>query len=349
MNTNSIMTASGESVIEITYQKSSKAALSPRTIRAVISSIKEGNPYKHYWDYQEEISEKSIKEALEKNPEFPLDHIYQEFIDDSDIGYNLELEAIKNALNDNKDLIIKDVMKVDKEIGEDVDLDFEELAKEVREEFMGYIEIDIDMKSLLKNDVLVRVTMYSNYDCINSWWLTRQEIFRMDSYFGDMINMLHFNPRDIEQALKDKGYETEGKWINAPKKNPLVTIPDFFQEMENMSCGANLLTFPGLVNAYELLQCGTNKVVVDIPSKSICGMYSSFQGGGSVLEMSLLRQHRIVVGKSYGDNGYLKFGLSLDKEAGSRSIKEVYGISNSVFGEYSLSKYKPHKPTKPKT
>lgn len=66
-----------------------------------------------------------------------------------------------------------------------------------------------------------------------------------------------------------------------------VSYEQFYQELVNSCCGANLLTYIGKVSLTELYEAGFSLGEVIIPKGNCCGIFSSMYGGGSLLEMEL--------------------------------------------------------------
>jgi len=220
----------------------------------------------------------------------------------------------------------------------------EDEAAEIMEEFFDDIRDhyhDNDdsnvLKDLLRNtsDIPVRITMYSNFDCINSHWFETQYnncYEYKETYFGAMVDALQLNPKDVKQMLIKQGYKPRGQWTNKPNRDPLVTLKDFWQELQNSSCGANNLVFVGEISAMELYNNNFNVTKITVPKGNSCGLYSSFQGGGSVIEMELQRAFEIDLSK-HGATKYDKYGLNIDYRGGSGySINEAYGVTTSFWG-----------------
>ena len=170
----------------------------------------------------------------------------------------------------------------------------------------------------------------------NSCWLESQGGYRYkESYFGDMIDTLHLNPAKVKKALTEKGYTVYGRFPNRKYRdgNEQVSYEDFCQELENSCCGANLLTYIGLVNLRDLYDADFKIKEVIIPKGNTCGLFSSMYGGGSLIEMELKNDVRIRLDKARRD-GY-GFRLRLDNERSEYdcSIKHVYGVCDSFFGK----------------
>ena len=220
---------------------------------------------------------------------------------------------------------------------DEVEAFFEEHDDEIRDEIRERDD-STTVNDLIKNtrDIPIRVEMLSNYDCINSCWLESQGGFRYkESYFGDMIDTLRLNPAKVKKALTEKGYTVYGRFPNKKYRDgkEQVSYKDFCQELENSCCGANLLTYIGLVNLRDLYDADFKIKEVIIPKGNTCGLFSSMYGGGSLIEMELKHDVRIRLDKARKD-GY-GFRLRLDNERSEYdcSIKHVYGVCDSFFGK----------------
>lgn len=212
---------------------------------------------------------------------------------------------------------------------------FEEHEDEIRDEIYGRNDSDV-LAELIKNtdDIPVRVEMLSNYDCINSDWFESQGGYRYEeSYFGDMVDALNLNPASVKKLLTEHGCKVYGRFPNCKGRNgkEQVSYEQFYQELINSCCGANLLTYIGRVNLKELYESGFSPGEVVIPKGNCCGLFSSAYGGGSLLEMELKQDVRLKL----EINGYHGFRLRLDEERNKYdySIGHVYGVDDSFFGE----------------
>ena len=197
---------------------------------------------------------------------------------------------------------------------EEVEEFFEEHEEEIREEIYNRNDSDI-LKELIKNtdDIPVRVEMLSNYDCINSNWLESQEGYRYkESYFGDMVDALNLNPAKVKKVLVENGYTVYGRFPDKKYRDgkEQVSYEQFYQELVNSCCGANLLTYIGKVSLTELYEAGFSLGEVIIPKGNCCGIFSSMYGGGSLLEMELKKDVRLKLGV----RDYHGFRFRLDNE-----------------------------------
>lgn len=236
-----------------------------------------------------------------------------------DASYHVELDIIDSAMNA-------------------LDLDEDDYDKRtLRDLCLDYLSVSIDMEQLIRNtgDVQIRITMYSNYDCINSHWFEGQGGYTYkESYFGAMIDALNLNPWKVRQMLYNKNVKVYGKWNDRKDRNgkEYVSYEHFWTEMQNSSCGANNLVFVATadLNDFVNLDKSTSEIAkVTIPKGNNCGLFSSTYGGGSVIEMELLKDFTVDLTK-HGATKYDCYGIEVD--SGTYSINGVYGVTNSFWG-----------------
>ena len=299
-----------------------KIKLSDTLRNKIIAELKKLGNIEVYWDYRDELSDEHKSQILAGK----IDEVETELWEHNmDNNYDLEMERIKEVCEEFK-------TEFEAEIFEGEDFEWDEIKSEMRDEFLDYLAVDMNMKDLLrKSSVNVRIELHSNYDCMNSHWLESQSPFEMDSYFGDMVKALKMNPAKVKKMLIEKNMKTAGKFRDNKSKNEMVSYSDLWQEMENSSCGANLLTFVGKLDLSEFIGGGKpNKI--KIPKGNNCGIFSSFQGGGSVIEMELLRDVTIDL-EAHGKTKYDNFEMISDGDKdGGYSIDRVYGVTSSFWG-----------------
>lgn len=294
--------------------------LSPSLMEKIKLHLKEkGNPT-YYFDYRDTISVDTIYKAVQEQPEFPLDLIGQDWD-----FYEDEIVYLKEELEDN----FSD--EIEGELGEYVD--YKELARDLREDFLELICMTYDVKGICR-DVPVRIPLYSNYDCINSHYFESQSPYEVNSYFGDVVKVMKLNPAEIKNHFSEKGIVFGKGWRNK-KTNPYVKVEDLWIEEENRSCPACLFVMVGMMDGYTMLTTNwKEEVKLKIPKGNYCGFYSNWQGGGSVIEAPLLRDMEITINKPMDKSEYLKFGLDIDVRGGNGySIDEVYGVTEKFYGD----------------
>lgn len=285
----------------------------------IIAKLKTVADPKVYWDHQDEVDLDNISKAWDSEDEYPIDRVYEGMEIDT---YDIEVEHLKNILDD-----FKEDLAIVFECDED-SLDMDEIARDWRDEFLDYFSVDIDIKSIMP-DIPVRLELISNYDCINSHWLESQGGYSaQESYFGDVVRVLHLNPHLVKDWLKERGVDTPGRWYNTRKRMPFVEMKSFWVEMENRSCGANLLTIIGKMDSYQLLSANRNKLVIEVGKGNMIGFFSSMQGGGSVFECPLIKPIRIDLSKK---KDYPYWRLVIDHKGFGYTIKETYGVSSDFF------------------
>ena len=280
----------------------------------------------YYVDRNDSLDEhtKIIEKCIENKSADALYEAIDEWYQDSPF---YEFESL------DKDLVSDICSKF--EIEED---EAEELLEEYRDEINDhYYSVDDStvLKDLIRNtsSVEVRIPLYSNYDCINSHHFEGGYSYK-ESYFGDMVDVLNLNPAKVKKLLVENNVEVYGSFPNYKHREgkELVSYADFWQELENSSCGANLLVFTGLLNLQDLLDKDFKVVELTIPKGNNCGLFSSTYGGGSVLEMELQRDFKIKldVPRKKGLTKYDTFDLLID-DANGYSIDSVYGMCRSFW------------------
>ena len=217
---------------------------------------------------------------------------------------------------------------------EDVDAFFDEHEDEIRDEIYSRNDSDV-LAELIKHtdDIPVRVEMLSNYDCINSNWFESQGGYRYEeSYFGDMVDTLNLNPAKVKKLLLEHGYEAHGRFPNRKSRDgkEQVSYEQFYEELINSCCGANLLVYIGKVDLKELYNAGFSLKEVIIPKGNCCGLFSSTYGGGSLLEMELKQDVKLKL-EGKGCYGF-RFRLDNERSKYDYSVQHVYGVDDSFFG-----------------
>ncbi len=214
------------------------------------------------------------------------------------------------------------------------------LIEEVRENFGIYVDVDVD--SALNNaDVLLRLTLFSNYDCMNSNWYESQGEgydYEQACYFSDLVDFLQLNPAKLQIVMKVKGFNIweESDWEDLPGRVPLISYDHFLQELDNSCGGANLFVFPVSIPLREWLDC-PKPVAVILRNRSKCGLFDSLSGSGSLIECSLLKDTVIQLGQ-IGDSEYdcVEFKYAND----GYSIHQVYGVGDDFYDSATLVKGK---------
>jgi len=276
--------------------------------RAIIAEI-EANQPEIFWDYCDELSNDDICAILNG-------HLYDvecaiwenniEYIDD------LETGCIEAACNK----ILIDVSEY--EIEDYLDI------------FREHCCVDLNINDLLKRtEARIRLTLYSNYDCMNSNYSENSGGYEYDeNYFTDMVKFLQINPAELQKSMSEQGFKTVGEWPNITNLNPIVNISDFLVELNNNCGGAVNYCIIGKIKLSDITG---NIAKVICHAGTMSGLYDESYGSGSVLECSLIRDFEIDLTKR-GATEYDKVHLSPDiKGAGGYCTDEVYGLTSNCY------------------
>lgn len=176
----------------------------------------------------------------------------------------------------------------------------------------------------------VRIELHSNYDCINSHYFEGVYSYS-NSYFGNMVDALCLNPIKVKEEFQNYNIKCDGEFPNLAERNGLevVTYLDFAREISNSVSPANLLTFTAKVDISQLQEHNFSVKTITIPKGNYSGLYSPSQGGGSLMEMELLRDFTIQLEADKYDYYAIKFDG--DTERG-HSMEDVYGLLDRAFG-----------------
>jgi len=286
----------------------------------------EKHPSKIYWDYRDELSKEQIETIITKEDGInDVENAIWEMNDDY-IWY-IERQTISECIDNFKDEIEAEAFDKDGMKLENIEEDIKELLRE-------YSYVDMNIKDLLRNtgSAPAVVIMYSNYDCQCSNWGVGNSYEYIESYFGDMVDALNLNPAKVKQTLSKAGFYTPGKWPNKKNRDGYEAIhyERLIDEMGNNSC-TSLLVFIGRIDLEDFIGGKPTKVV--IPRGNSCGMYSPFQGGGSLIQMEIKKDLTLPLSDTFNKAYDKFFRLTLDSSQEYGGIKSVYGVSSDFFGD----------------
>jgi hypothetical protein len=180
-----------------------------------------------------------------------------------------------------------------------------------------------------------RVTLHTNYDCLAHNY-DMNNTYRYSEYFKDITDLLCLNPRKVKETFNRKGINTIGRWPDKAKRTgkEAVSYESLADEMQNQCC-YGLLTFMGMLPLAGLYEnnFGEYKTIV-VPKGNYCGMFNSWNGGGSLMEMKLLRDLYLPV-KFLRKTQYDRSELCVDEPGCGNGycIDEVYGLIPSAWGK----------------
>lgn len=286
--------------------------------------------YLVYIDYRESLdnSGKTIQQCIDEKSLEPLDELLTDRLSDAEYeSTNYHIKEIKEAIFDDNSLVhlhpyIEDWLH-----------DAEN--KDGIRDKMYDRDKSTPVKDLLDNTNLrARATLYTNYDSLPPNY-DLGNTYSYSEYVKDMIDVLYLNPAKVKKAFRQHGINTAGRFPNLAYRNgkEAVTYESFADELLNQCC-YGLLTFAGILPLQDLYNNGFQQIkYITIPKGNTCGIFNSWNGGGSIMEMELLRDLKIpVTFKRKTKYDYL--ALEVD-ECGCNgySINEVYGLISSFWGK----------------
>ncbi|MDH6310900.1 hypothetical protein M2451_004061 [Dysgonomonas sp. PFB1-18] len=190
-------------------------------------------------------------------------------------------------------------------------------------------------KMVERSELRSRAILYTNYDCLPHNY-DMGNTYCYDEYFKDIIDVLCLNPKKVKETFNKKGINTIGRWPDKRSRNgnEAVSYADLTDEILNQSC-YGLLTFMGLLPIKSLYENNFEEYKsIVIPKGNNCGMFNDWNGGGSLMEMELLRDLYVPVRFS-GKTEYDRFEMCVDERGCNNGycIDEVYGLIRSAWGK----------------
>lgn len=235
------------------------------------------NPLEIYWDYRDQLSLEQVKKLMESK------------------------EALSDIENELWEYNSHYIWELETRLIEEMKKEFPELEKietcDLRDEFLDYLGVDLNIKELIRHtpDVRVRVVIHSNYEGVGYQDRGRGD-FRGNEYI-----------KEIKKLLK-------GKYDKV----------SFQQELDNICSSVNQFIFYFKTNVENLIGIKKRfKNSIVIPKDAMAGFFDSWNGSGSILEVKLLKD--IKLKKQYGATKYDTISVVLD-EACDYSVEKVYGL-----------------------
>ena len=183
--------------------------------------------------------------------------------------------------------------------------------------------------------IRARVTQFTNFDCLPSNWDMRNTYYYED-YFRDIIDTLWLNPAIVRKTFLERGITAPGKWPNLAYRNgkEAVEYTALADEVNNQSCYAHLV-FMGMFPLRTMYDNSFRKhLKMIIPKGNSCGFYGYWNGGGSLLSMTLKRDLVLPL-RLRGKTEFDRFDLDVDERncGVGYCIDEAYGMIRSAWGE----------------
>jgi len=286
--------------------------------------------YLIYIDYNENLrgNAKTIHECINKeNPDKLYEELDESFFESVYERAMDEIEQIKsNIYTDNS------IEHLHPFIDEWLDL-------VDNEDYIRHLIEDKDQSTPIENligntSLRARATLYTNYDCLPDNW-SMGNTYSYSEYVKDMIDVLCLNPALVKKKFVEKGINTVGCFPNLAYRNgkEAVSYDDFAQELLNQCC-YGLLTFAGMLPLEDLYDNHFRKIThITIPKDNYCGMFNAWNGGGSIMEMKLLRGLKVPVSWARKTT-YDSLDLSVDEpKCDGYCIDEVYGLVRSFWNK----------------
>jgi hypothetical protein len=294
--------------------------------------------YTHYDDSFENCPE-IIQKCFEKQEMYPL----FEQIDfwQSECQYESSLEIIDEL----KDSILSDDKYAAIHTYIEEWLDDDDNKDGLRYKILDRDHSDPVSELISRTKFRARLTQFTNYDTLPSNYDIGNK-YQYQDYFKDIVDTLHLNPAKVAQALNKKGIDAEGIWVNLTYRNgrEAVEYDDFADEVHNQTCNGHLV-FMGMFPLDVMYEQGFRKYhKIIVPKGNSCGLYGSYNGGGSLLGMKLKRDLVLPL-QMPGKSKYDRFDLELDEQncCNGYCIDEVYGLIRKAWGEEFRLIFQPSK------
>lgn len=271
-----------------------------------------------------------------------------EYFELEDAVFTAYEEQIDNSLSEERKALLNLLIEKHPSRKEELEIYFEENMIEIEDLFKDRDESSV-MDDLIRNTVTIPVVikLMSNYDCIGSAYGEGYQYATEGEYFADAITALGLNPRNLKKVMKDNELTLKGS-CNERKNKGYITEEDFVSELQNISCGACLLTFTARLNLKDLVKFNNREEIksIIIPKGNFIGFYSSFQGGGSTFDANLLKDIELIKkdkeatkfmlkgahSTSDQDEKYFYFSIEVDTSR-KYNIKDTYGVTDEFFGK----------------
>lgn len=230
----------------------------------------ENNKMEMYIDYRDELSVEQAQKIIDGKWFDVQDEILE---NNMDYMYDMEIEQMKNMKNEIDGLD-----------------EFENY--ELREEFLDYLGVDMNMKQLLNNTtVRMRIVLHSNFEGFSA--------MEGEGMKNDYVKQIY---RLLTNHIDRKSFK---------------------QEVLNSMCYTQFI-FYGNVNLGDIYEYNFKDwKKITIKPDCMCGLFDTFNGSGSTLEVKLNKP--ITIKRQYGETEYDSISILVD-EANKYSVEQTYGL-----------------------
>lgn len=230
----------------------------------------ENNPLEMYWDYRDQLSVEQAQKVIDGKLFEMEDKIWENNID---YEFEMQDEQINNMKNEIDGL-------------DDIE------NSDLREEFLDYLGIKMNIKQLLKNTtVRMRIVLHSNFEGFSA--------MEGEGMKNDYI-------RQIYKLLTNH-----------------VDRDSFKSEVLNSMCYTQFI-FYGNVNLGDIYEYNFKDwKKITIQPNCMCGLFDTWNGSGSTLEVKLNKP--ITIKRQYGETEYDSVSVLVD-EANKYSVEQTYGL-----------------------
>ena len=279
---------------------------------------KKGDGFYHfdiYVDYRDEIGDSAAQEILEND--YPRDTLIERLWD---LYQEQEWDIIDNLVDDFKEKVDPKLLE-DANIIEDGNLD----DGDIRDEFMAIIYIDYPVDWALRQEFCFNIIV-SNGDDNYDFWLN-EHIFDEDGNIDE-----NAEKSGVVWLAKQQGYTLDQVaeiLKNGDIKEPKTFLETVLQEVAN-GYGCEALTFcvkmtlGQAIALKERMEENPNGSIV-IDKKAECGLFDTWSGGGSVLEIACEKDVEIPFENIW------KFYIDEKRSNRYDSIHNVYGTDDSIW------------------
>ena len=277
--------------------------------------IAEDNPYVvDYYPYAELTDEMLQKyfEAWDENNELDPTEWMTEYLYSDNWGY---------AADDH----IRWYLSVKGFSEEEIDMLIEKHGIE------SYVGLDVDAEKFTDQDVLCRIHLFSNYDCMEEAYYAsgeHEQGFRLtSSYLGDAVKTLCLSPMKLNAALESMGHGCEHTEALFDDSDAWVDYAGFTQELANNIGGGTLLCVLVKVPFRDL-----NEKELVLPKGSRVGFYGTFAGCGSLFAKQCHLKRSVTVQlREVPDQDFNPFWRLHADCTGGYSLIDCYGTYPTIF------------------